>query len=85
MIRLTLYQRLKPEVIAGLECVGNQPYHCSVNNILDLLKSEQYYSDLTIEDVKNIIRKLQLLIFRFRMSCARVSPEITQNPCTTVA
>ena len=55
MKRLTLYQRLKPEVIAGLECVGNQPYHCSVNNILDLLKSEQYYSDLTIEDVKNII------------------------------
>ena len=55
MKRLTLYQRLKPEVIAGLECVGNQPYHCSVNNILDLLKSEQYYSDLTIEDEKNII------------------------------
>ena len=55
MKRLTLYQQLKPEVIAGLECIGNQPYHVSVNNILDLLKSKQYYSDLTIEDVKNII------------------------------
>ena len=55
MKRLTLYQRLKPEVIAGLECVDNLMFHCSINNILDLLKSEQYYSDLTIEDVKNII------------------------------
>ena len=55
MKRLTLYQQLKPEVIAGLECVDNQMFHCSINNILDLLKSEQYYSDLTIEDVKNII------------------------------
>ena len=55
MKRLTLYQQLKPEVIAGLECVGNQMFHCSINNILDLLISEQYYSDLTIEDVKNII------------------------------
>ena len=55
MKRKTLYQQLKPEVIAGLECIGNQPYHVSVNNILDLLKSKQYYSDLTIDDVKNII------------------------------
>ena len=55
MKRLTLYQRLKPEVIAGLECVGNQPYHVSVNNIVEIFKSKQYYSDLTIDDVKNII------------------------------
>ena len=55
MKRLTLYQRLKPEVIAGLECVGNQPYHVSINNIVEIFKSKQYYSDLTIDDVKNII------------------------------
>ena len=55
MKRLTLYQRLKPEVKTGLECVGNQPYHVSINNIVDLLKSKQFYCDLTIDDVKNII------------------------------
>ena len=55
MKRLTLYQRLKPEVIAGLECVGNQPYHFSVDIIVTFLKSKHYYSDLTTDEVKNII------------------------------
>ena len=55
MNRITLYQRLKPEVKAGLECVSNKPYHFSVNNIVTLLKSKQFYSDLTIDEVKNII------------------------------
>ena len=53
--RITLYQKLKPEVKAGLESVKNQPYKFSVNIIVDLLKSKQFYSDLTIEEVKNII------------------------------
>ena len=53
--RITLYQKLKPEVKAGLESVENKPYKFSINIIVSLLKSKQFYSDLTIEEVKNII------------------------------
>jgi len=53
--RITLYQRLKPKAKAGLKCVNNKPYQFSVDIIVSLLKSKQFYSDLTIEEVKNII------------------------------
>ena len=53
--RKTLYQRLKPEVKAGLESIKNEPYKFSVDIIVSLLKSKQFYSDLTIDEVKNII------------------------------
>ena len=53
--RITLYQRLKPETKAGLECVSNKPYKLSINIIVSLLKSKQFYSDLTIDELKNII------------------------------
>ena len=53
--RITLYQRLKPKAKAGLKCVNNKPYQFSVNIIVSLLKSKQFYSDLTIHEVKNII------------------------------
>ena len=55
MKRKTLYQRLKPEVKAGLESKSNDRYKFSTNIIVSLLKSTQFYSDLTIDDVKNII------------------------------
>ena len=53
--RITLYQRLKPEAKAGLENIKNEPYQFSVDIIVSLLKSKQFYSDLTINEVKNII------------------------------
>ena len=53
--RITLYQRLKPEVKAGLKDIGNEPYKFSTDIIVSLLKSKQFYSDLTIDEVKNII------------------------------
>ena len=53
--RITLYQKLKPEVKAGLESVENKPYKFSINIIVSLLKSKQFYCDLTIDQVKNII------------------------------
>ena len=55
MKRKTLYQRLKPEVKAGLESKSNDRYKFSTNIIVSLLKSKQFYSDLTIDQVKNII------------------------------
>ena len=53
--RITLYQRLKPEAKAGLKDIGNEPYKFSTDIIVSLLKSKQFYSDLTIDEVKNII------------------------------
>ena len=53
--RKTLYQRLKPEVKAGLESKNNDRYRFSTDIIVSLLKSKQFYSDLTIDQVKNII------------------------------
>ena len=53
--RITLYQRLKPEVKAGLESKSNERYKLSTDIIVSLLKSTQFYSDLTIDQVKNII------------------------------
>jgi len=53
--RITLYQRLKPETKAGLENIKNKRYKFSIDIIVSLLKSKQFYSDLTIDEVKNII------------------------------
>ena len=53
--RITLYQRLKPEAKAGLENIKNEPYKFSIDIIVSLLKSKQFYCDLTIDQVKNII------------------------------
>ena len=53
--RKTLYQRLKPEVKAGLESKSNDRYRFSTDIIVHILKSKQFYSDLTIDQVKNII------------------------------
>ena len=53
--RITLYQRLKPEVKAGLELSSMKGYEFSADIIVSLLKSKQFYSDLTIDEVKNII------------------------------
>lgn len=55
MKRITLYQRLKPEAKAGLESIKNEPYQFSIDIIVSLLKSKQFYSDLTIDELKNII------------------------------
>ena len=53
--RKTLYQRLKPEVKAGLENESNDKYRFSTDIIVHILKSKQFYCDLTIDQVKNII------------------------------
>ena len=53
--RKTLYQRLKPEGKAGLESKSNDKYRFSTDSIVHILKSKQFYSDLTIDQVKNII------------------------------
>ena len=52
--RITLYQRLKPKAKETLR--GNAvKYKLSTEEIVELLKSTQFYSDLTIDQIKNII------------------------------
>lgn len=53
MSRLTLLQRLKPEVKSALD--KNEPkYDSSVRTIFEKLGSSFFYSDLKISDVGNI-------------------------------
>ena len=81
--RITLYQRLKPETKAGLECVSNKPYKLSINIIVSLLKSKQFYSDLTIEEVKNIIVFSEVepkSVFDFRFGDFLFEPDLDEAP-----
>jgi hypothetical protein len=53
MSRLTIYERLKPEVKEAL--LGNrQEYETSVDYIIKKLNSTTFYSDLTISDVSSL-------------------------------
>ena len=81
--RITLYQRLKPEAKAGLENIKNEPYQFSVDIIVSLLKSKQFYSDLTIEEVKNIIVFSEVepkSVFDFRFGDFLFEPDLNEAP-----
>ena len=53
MSRLTLLQRLKPEVKSALEA-NEKKYISSVESIFEKLNAETFYSDLKISDVTSI-------------------------------
>ena len=53
MSRLTLLQRLKPEVKSALEA-NEKKYISSVESIFEKLSAETFYSDLKISDVTSI-------------------------------
>ncbi len=81
--QITLYQRLKPEAKAGLKHIKNEPYKLSINIIVSLLKSKQFYSDLTIEEVKNIIVFSEVepkSVFDFRFGDFLFEPNLDEAP-----
>ena len=81
--RKTLYQRLKPEVKAGLESKSNEPYKFSTDIIVSLLKSKQFYCDLTIDQVKNIIVFSEVepkSVFDFRFGDFLFEPDLNEAP-----
>jgi len=81
--RKTLYQRLKPEVKAGLESKSNDRYKFSTNIIVSLLKSKQFYSDLTIDQVKSIIVFSEVepkSVFDFRFGDFLFEPSLNEGP-----
>lgn len=52
-MRLTLFERLKPEVKAKLD-KNKEKYAASIEMIYKSLKEKVFYRDLTIDDVHNI-------------------------------
>ena len=53
MTRLTLYQRLKPEVKGAL--LSNMvEYENTITDIIELLSNETFYSNLTISDISSL-------------------------------
>ena len=49
----TLYERLKPELKQGIEN-NKDKYKFSCNMIITVLKSKSWYSELTIDEVRNL-------------------------------
>ena len=50
---MNLYQKLKPEIKTRLHRNSNN-YAISITGIIKILKSKQYYNDLTIGEIKQI-------------------------------
>lgn len=50
---MNLYQKLKPEIKTRLHRNSNN-YAVSITGIIKILKSKQYYNDLTIGEIKQI-------------------------------
>ena len=54
MSRLTIYERLKPEIKEALHSSQNDKYKASIDNIVEALSSTTFYSDLKISDVSSL-------------------------------
>ena len=54
MSRLTVYDRLKPEIKEALHSSENDKYKGSVDNIVKAFSSTTFYSDLKISDVSSL-------------------------------
>jgi intein/homing endonuclease len=54
MSRLTIYDRLKPEIKEALHSSENDKYKASIDNIVEALSSTTFYSDLKISDVSSL-------------------------------
>ena len=54
MSRLTIYDRLKPEIKEALHSSENNKYKASIDNIVEALSSTTFYSDLKISDISSL-------------------------------
>ena len=64
MSRLTIYERLKPEIKEALHSSRNDKYKASIDNIVETLSSTTFYSDLKISDVSSLYTFTNLEIFK---------------------
>lgn len=61
--RLTIYERLKPEIKQAL-LKNQKQYETSVNNIINTLSSTTFYSDLKISDISSLYTFSDMELFK---------------------
>ena len=64
MSRLTIYERLKPEIKEALHSSENDKYKSSVDSIVEAFSSTTFYSDLKISDVSSLYTFSNLELLR---------------------
>jgi hypothetical protein len=64
MSRLTIYERLKPEIKESLHSSANDNYKVSIDNIVRTLSSTTFYSDLKISDISSLYTFTHLEIYK---------------------
>lgn len=64
MSRLTIYERLKPEIKEALHSPENDKYQASIDSIVEALSSTTFYSDLKISDVSSLYTFSNLELLR---------------------
>jgi len=52
--RLTVYERLKPEIKEALHSPSNDKYQSTVESIVETFSSTTFYSDLKISDISSL-------------------------------
>ena len=64
MSRLTIYERLKPEIKESLHSSENKKYQASIDSIVEALSSTTFYSDLKISDLSSLYTFSNLELIR---------------------
>ena len=64
MSRLTIYERLKPEIKEALHSSENDKYKESINSIVETFSNTTFYSDLKISDVSSLYTFSNLELMR---------------------
>ena len=54
MARLTIYERLKPEIKEALHSSENEKYKSTIDYVVERLSTTTFYSDLKISDVSSL-------------------------------
>lgn len=54
MARLTVYERLKPEIKEALHSPENEDYQTSIDYIVKAFSSTTFYSELKISDITSL-------------------------------
>jgi len=64
MSRLTIYERLKPEIKEALHSSENEKYKACIDSIVEALSSTTFYSDLKISDVSSLYTFTHLELYK---------------------
>lgn len=64
MSRLTVYQRLRPEIKEALHSEKNAKYQASIDSIVESFSSTTFYQDLKISDISSLYTFSDLELIR---------------------